>query len=189
MEEIWKPVKNYEGLYEVSNNGKVKALYKRVDGIKCHREWKEHLLRLGVDPNGYYRCALSHNNQSSTKKVHRLVAEAFIPNPNNYPCVNHIDGNKQNNNVSNLEWCTHLQNMKHATENGLRPKPKGEKNPAAKLKMTDVQWIREHYKAYDKEYGAVPLGKRFDVHRKTIIRIAKNQYWKVGDADVKSKVI
>lgn len=70
---------------------------------------------------GYHFVALSKDNGYHNKLVHRLVAEAFIPNPNNYPCVNHKDGNKSNNSVSNLEWCTIKQNLHHAVETGLAP--------------------------------------------------------------------
>ena len=114
--EIWKNVKEFNGLYEVSSNGRMKS-YKR------YKEGK--ILKLSKYSNGYLFVKLSPMNthRGEYKKaysVHRLVAETFIPNPNNYPCVNHKDGNKQNNNVDNLEWCTYSYNTKHAYKNNLK---------------------------------------------------------------------
>lgn len=108
MEEEWRPVKGYEGLYEVSNMGRVKSLH-RSQGI---------ILKQGTS-HGYMKVGLHKNGTCSTKKVHRLVATAFIRNPNNYEFVNHKDGNKKNNTVDNLEWCTRSYNMRHAYHNGL----------------------------------------------------------------------
>ena len=175
--ELWLPIKDYEGLYEVSNTGKIKALYRRVDKGKCHREWCEHLLKYGVDGKGYFRTNLSKDGVNRTVKVHRIVAEAFIPNHENKPTVNHKDGNKQNNCVENLEWATLSEQQKHAYSNDLNSN-RGEHNPAHKLATTDVEWIRKHYIPRDDVFGATALAKRFNVHRKTIGRITTNQSWK-----------
>jgi hypothetical protein len=186
--EKWKPVKGYEGLYEVSNFGRVKALTRRVDLGKCHRTFEEHFLSLATDHKGYLRCALSHEGTSKTFKVHRLVAEAFIPNPDNKEQVNHIDGNKTNNRVDNLEWCTRSENMHHACVTKLK-RNNGEYNNGAKLTYKEVVFIRTHYIPRDKVYGTVALANKFGVHRKTISRIITGRYWKEGDADVKSKIV
>lgn len=100
MNEIWKDIEGYEGLYQISNLGKIKSLTKNciLKPSNC-RKYK------GVN--------LYKNGITKTKSIHRLVAIAFIPNPNNYPCVNHIDCNKENNNADNLEWCTYKQNNNH----------------------------------------------------------------------------
>lgn len=185
IKEIWKLIKGYEGLYEVSNLGRIKALEKRVDKGKCHRAWKEHFLKYGIDNNGYFRTNLSKNGKNKTVKVHRIVAQTFIENPYNKKTVNHIDGNKQNNNITNLEWATQNENMKHACENKLKLL-NGEHNPAAKLSYEDVCFIRNNYIARDKLYGTVALAKRFGVHRKTISRVINFTHWKEGGADVKS---
>lgn len=111
MEEIWKDVVGYEGLYKVSNLGRVKSLK------GYHR--KDCILKLRNNLYGYLTVGLSKHNKSKRIKVHRLVAETFIPNPQNYEQVNHIDGNKLNNNVLNLEWCNRSYNMKHAYDNNL----------------------------------------------------------------------
>lgn len=176
-DEIWKPVKGYEGLYEVSDLGNIKSLRKRVDSGKCHRTYPERILKAHPDPKGYMKVVLSDREHNShICKVHRLVAEAFISNPDNLPQVNHIDGNKTNNALSNLEWCDQSKNMKHAFKLGLKSLS-GEFNPAAKLSSEDVEFIRSHYKRRDKEFGVIGLAKRFNVHRKTVGRVIQNRSW------------
>ncbi len=116
-EEVWKDIKDYEGKYQVSNIGNIRSLeYHNAKGIK-----RIGLLRQAKDKKGYLRCALSKCSRLSTFKVHRLVATAFIPNPNNLPQINHIDGDKSNNKVNNLEWCDNSYNQKHAYSTGLNP--------------------------------------------------------------------
>jgi hypothetical protein len=112
MEEKWKDIKGYEGLYQVSNLGNVKSLNYRSAG-------KEHLISPGTDRGGYNILVLCKGKKAKSFKVHRLVANAFIPNPKNKEQVNHKDGNKQNNKVDNLEWCTCKENMHHAWKTGL----------------------------------------------------------------------
>lgn len=124
MEEIWKPIKGYEGLYEVSNLGRVKSLPKRA-GFSVRKEFIKSIFS---DKEGYLKVDLC-NGRGKQMYVHRLVADAFIPNCDNKPMVNHIDGNKQNNSVENLEWCTCQENTIHAFNLGLRSGMKGEKNP------------------------------------------------------------
>lgn len=101
--ENWKPIKNYEQLYEVSSFGNVRNSQNKTLKTKS------------INSNGYYRVDLWQNNKVKRLFIHRLVAEAFVPNPNNLPCVNHIDMDKKNNNVSNLEWCTQKENMEFAS--------------------------------------------------------------------------
>ena len=107
LNEIWKPIKGYEGLYEVSNFGRIKSL----------KFGKERILKGSKDKYGYLQVVLSKNNKSKTFKVHRLVSEAFIPNPDNLPQVNHKDENPSNNNVNNLEWCDKTYNNNYGTRN------------------------------------------------------------------------
>lgn len=120
MKEIWKDIPEYEGKYRISNLGNVKS-------INYHNTKKECTLSPAKDAKGYLRCSLSKNNILKTFKVHRLVAQSFIPNPLELPQVNHIDGNKLNNAVNNLEWCDNSMNQIHAYKVGLNPKHVGHK--------------------------------------------------------------
>lgn len=120
MEEIFKDIKDYEGLYQVSNLGRVISLPKNDGNGNRLRELKHDLnvLKCGT----YSRVTFSKFGKTKRFSVHRLVAEAFIPNPENKPMVNHIDNNPQNNHVTNLEWCTHTENMLHSSKQGRQDK-------------------------------------------------------------------
>lgn len=108
--ERWQDIEGYDN-YEVSTHGRIRN--KRL-GI---------IMRTHGNRGGYEQLCLTQNGNRRTCKVHRLVAETFIPNPDNLPQVNHIDGDKWNNNIDNLEWCTPQQNMQHAIESGLAQPP------------------------------------------------------------------
>lgn len=138
MIEIWKPLKDYEGLYEISNMGNFKSLPKK--GSSKILLMKSRHVDIST---GYIAIQLHKNNKMLTKRIHRLVASTFIPNPNNYPVVNHIDGNKKNNQVDNLEWCTYSENSLHAINSGLSKPIWGEKHPQAKLSNKDLDKIKE----------------------------------------------
>jgi len=118
MTEEWKPIKGYEGEYEVSNYGRVRSLDRKAirERDNATISYKGKLLRLSTIPSGYIKVIL-HKKQYA---VHRLVATAFIPNPENKAEVNHKDGNKTNNCVENLEWCTRGENQKHAFRIGIK---------------------------------------------------------------------
>ena len=111
-QEIWKDIEGYEGLYQVSNFGRVKSLEK-IDFSGHKRKCK--ILKLALNRYGYVYLILSKNGNKKAYTVHRLVAETFIPNPNKLPFVNHKDENKSNNRVDNLEWCTHEYNINYGT--------------------------------------------------------------------------
>lgn len=112
MKEIWKDIKDYEELYQISNYGRVKSLYRYVD--KTHI-YKEKIMKNHNDGRNYYDIQLTKNGTRKTVKIHRLVAEAFVPNPNNYKWVNHKDENPSNNYYENLEWCTPKYNANYGT--------------------------------------------------------------------------
>lgn len=113
--EIWKDIKGYEGLYAISNMGKVKSFSNWVDIGLGRKQFKpERILKAGVASNGYYTVSLCKKSLQITRTIHSLIGEAFIPNPKGVRCVNHKDGNKLNNNVENLEWVTDSENHKHA---------------------------------------------------------------------------
>lgn len=112
MLEIWKPVKNYEGYYEVSNLGRVKRLKRLQTYQDGHTQnLKEYISNGVLTTHGYLQVSLTKDGKRIKRHIHDLVAEAFIPNPNNLKEVNHKDYNKTNNNITNLEWCTHQDNM------------------------------------------------------------------------------
>lgn len=113
--EIWKSIENYDGLYEVSNFGCVRSLDRIVFQQGRNQVYRGTIMTPFKNNRGYYCIRLSKENKKKTFSVHRLVAKAFIPNPKNYPCVNHKDENPQNNNVQNLEWCTNEYNVNYGT--------------------------------------------------------------------------
>ncbi len=111
MKEVWKSIEGYEGMYEISNLGRIKS-------FKADKQ-NGKILKLKNSTSGYSKCALFKDNHPTTFTIHKLVAQAFIPNTDNKSQINHIDGNKENNRVDNLEWCTPKENMKHASKTGL----------------------------------------------------------------------
>lgn len=120
MEEIWRDIEGYEGIYQVSNIGRVKSLNRAIhtkDG-RCYIK-HESLLNGSVDEDGYIRVGLTKDRKTKEIFIHRLVALTFIPNPENKPQVNHKDGIKHHNMLSNLEWATDKENVIHAIKNGL----------------------------------------------------------------------
>ncbi len=116
MKEIWKAVSGFEGFYEVSNKGNVRSLDRTVtrkDGVVVSFKGKRLLPRLNQD--GYLQIQISKGDKIKTIRVHRLVADTFLPNPSSMPEVNHKDEDKTNNAVTNLEWCSHKYNSRYGT--------------------------------------------------------------------------
>lgn len=147
--------------YEVSSGGHIRN---KITG---------KVLAEFVGKDGYLRTQFD----GKTRTVHRVVATAFIPASTGKDFVNHKDGNKRNNSVENLEWCTRGENMIHAYSHGLIKPPKGEANGRAKLSFEDVQFIKENYKKGDAEYGAKAFAKRFNVAHQTICAVVSGQNW------------
>ena len=118
IQEIWKDIQGYEGLYQISNLGRVKSLERIIiTSNNITKKISEKILKPCLRKNGYYSIVLQKNNKSKYYTIHRLVAKEFIPNPDNLPQVNHKDENKLNNNVDNLEWCTSKYNNNYGTHN------------------------------------------------------------------------
>lgn len=166
--EEWRDVVGYEGLYQVSNLGRVKSFHRG----------KVHLLKYQLDSQGYVIVTLCRNGHQKRAKVHILIAQAFIPNPENKPFINHIDGNKANPHISNLEWVTQSENMLHAFRIGLKKSVAGSKNGKAKLTDDDIRYIRNYYKKGSHYFGLKALARKFNVSLTTISRIVKGKHYK-----------
>lgn len=163
-EENWKWIEGYEGHYKISNFGRVFSVKSNI-----------FLSVKRITKDGYNYVALSKDNKPKEMKTHRLVATYFIPNPDNKETVNHIDGNKLNNHVDNLEWCTRHENMQHAYKLGLKKMHRGHEHASSKLTPEQIKEIRATYKPYKKGCSALALGKKYGVHNSTILRIVKNE--------------
>lgn len=175
MKEVWKPIPCYEGLYEGSNLGRVKSLPRYVTNTKygSSRLVRERLLTPCFDTRGYVQYTLSKKQVVRSKRAHRIVAELFIPNPNNLPEVNHRDGNKLNNRVDNLEWCTRKENNDHRI-NILGNLPRGEEIHNSKLKSDDIPTIRGLHKA---GMSCNKIAKIYSISASSIQLIVKHESW------------
>ena len=161
--ESWLPVPDYED-YQVSNYGRIKRFYKNG---------KPKIIKPNLNV-GYLRVCLCKDNKPKNFSVHRLVALAFIPNPENKPQINHIDGCKLNNYVRNLEWATAQENTQHAHSNGLVNVPQGEEQVQAKLTNEQVEYIRNNPDRLNLEQ----LAAKFGVDRRTIGKIQLGKEYK-----------
>ena len=165
MEEIWKAIKNYSA-YMVSNYGRVKSFIIHKDG---------KLLNTSVaNRNGYVGVHLYKDGKKTQFSVHRLVAEAFIPNPKNKPQINHLNGDKTDNRVDNIEWATASENTKHSFANGLQVVLRGENAGSAKLSSHQVRRIKLMLELGTKH---VEIAKMFPVQSSQITRIASGERW------------
>lgn len=141
MIEIWKDIENYEGLFQVSNLGRIKSLERVVNNHTGVIHKPERIIKQQTTYKGYKAVTLGNKslNNKKTFPVHRLVAKAFIGNPNNKPQVNHKDGNKENNNVCNLEWCDNSENQIHAYKIGLNKVTGRAGKPKKKVLQIDIK--------------------------------------------------
>lgn len=162
--EIWKDIKGYESLYKISNLGNVKSLTRKRNDR--NQILKEKNMKIVIPKNGGYPYVnLCKNGIAKNELMHRLLAENFLANDNNFPCVNHIDGNKQNNNLSNLEWCTYSHNNKEACRLGLN---KGTSKQVVQLTLdNEVLNIWKSGRAAEQYYGISHVADCCNGKRKT----------------------
>ena len=171
IKEIWKDIKGYEGLYQISNYGNLKSLPKL---IFINRYTKIKILSDRIDGNGYKHVLLYKNKKSKSFKIHKLVTDHFIENKNNKKEINHKDGNKLNNYFQNLEWCTHSENIKHSFRIGTSDN-KGENHPRNKLTDKIVINIKKLYKTG--KYSHKKIALIYNVHRSTISYVLNKKIW------------
>lgn len=158
MKEVWKDIEGYEGLYQVSNLGRVHSLYKNL------------ILKGSEDSWGYLQVKLYKNGIKSNKKMHRLVAQAFIPNPENKPEVNHIDEDKTNNKLSNLEWSTAKENSNHGTRTERMAKTRSIPILATNLKTGES---KEYYSTKE-------CARQLGLDKSNIAKVLKGRYKQTG---------
>jgi len=164
QEEIWKDIEGYEGLYQVSNIGRVKSVERWVYSGKGNttKRLNPESIKAQAINQGYPVVTIWKNNKIKMMKIHRLVCQAFVLNPDNKSCVNHIDEIKTHNYVENLEWCTHSENHKHAYKNGLMVGYFQGKFGKDNVKSMPVLQIDQESGVVIGEYSAI-----MDAHRDT----------------------
>jgi hypothetical protein len=169
--EVFKKVIGFDN-YEISNLGRLKVNLK----YRKYRSYQYKILHPSKDKDGYYRTVITSNKVKKMKNIHRLVAIAFIDNPENKPCVNHINGIKTDNRVENLEWCTVRENNNHAIKLGLKKPLKGINHNMVKLSECDVLNIKNEYC-----FGNLTqkqLAIKYDISQSQIHRIISGKHWK-----------
>jgi hypothetical protein len=185
MKEIWKDIEGYEGYYKVSNLGRVKSVGRwRRNGVSNSYFQKKKVLEQGFKHNRYGRVSLYKNNLREDVLVHRLVAETFIPNPENKPQVNHKDNDSKNNTVDNLEWVTSSENIIHAYKIGVSTPPMQNKKHTKKsrIKMSNSKkGIRAHNASFtDNEARDIISRKIKGEKRKDVWFIYKDKITETG---------
>jgi hypothetical protein len=166
VKEVWLPVVGYEGLYEVSNLGNVMVSSSNPSKVT---HFKGRNLRSTVTVYGYVQACLTKYGVEKSKRVHRLVAEAFLPNLDNKPYVNHIDANRLNNYVDNLEWCTNLENVRHSVKLNRHGRSHSGMDARKALQVREF---------YQQGTNTKQLADIFKCSRKIILSIIYNQTWK-----------
>ena len=176
--EIWKDVEEFGNNYQISNFGRLRSVARKINSSVQPCGFRINNPRIIVpqdNGNGYQQYYVKFNNVRVVKYAHRLVAKYFISNPDEKTEVNHIDGNKANNHVSNLEWSTLQENREHASRNNLIRK--GESSYQAKLSENNVLAIRRLFRINPK-FNKCQIAKKLNVSDTTIHRIIKNERWK-----------
>ncbi len=160
-EEVWKDIPDYEG-YQVSNKGNVQS-FKREN---------PRILKTSLCNMGYSMVGLSMNGKTKSKRVHRIVAETFIPNPEGKPNINHINGIKTDNRIENLEWCTQKENIRHAVETGLYIAT-GENNGMCKITKADAREIKYGHQGMKQK----DIAEIYGIHQSHVCRIRLGKLW------------
>lgn len=171
--EIWKPTVGIPG-YEVSNLGRVKK-------IPCGRGFNsvERIKTPVISKDGYLMLNWKTlDGKQHSKPIHRIVAEAFIPNPEQKDTVNHIDGDKKNNSATNLEWATRSEQLTHAYIHGLRSSHRGEQSTNSKLSKDDVEFIRKNTVKRSRTHGIPAMARKFGVSYETIYNVLSGKTYK-----------
>lgn len=177
--EIWKPVPDYEGYYEVSDLGRIRSVDRTImislNGKTFARKLKGKILRQAFDGrNHYLQANLAKDGKQHMVLIHRIVASAFLENPLNLPEVNHKDENKANNCASNLEWCTHKYNNNYGAK---KTSGNGENNPMNKFSEDVVKEIKRVYKPRDKSFGNKALSEKYGISQTHISAIIHGRRW------------
>jgi len=176
MNENVKSILGYEKLYTISDKGIVVALLKPANPPRRYSDIPERIMNTPINKAGYMYCSLNKGSHSKIFLIHRLIAQYFIPNPDNKPCVNHIDGNKTNNEIENLEWVTHKENTQHAIQLGLIKRVK-------RNRCINYQ-VAEQIRIERKNMRVSELAKKYKVAEITIYNIINNKTWKKGKQQV-----
>lgn len=171
--EEWRDIEESFGIYQVSNLGRVKSLKRTCMTYQGPRTVPEKILKQILN-RGYPQVALTINGKIYSRRVHRLLSIAFIPNPENKPTINHKNGITTDMSLDNLEWATFGENNMHACKTGLKVAPKGEKSGASKLTEKEAKEIK--YGHFDKSYPKI--GLIYGIKAPTVCNIRKGKIWK-----------
>lgn len=174
-QEIWKDIPGYEGLYRVSSIGNVQSVPSTTKNSRGGRKRTGEVMRQAMMPNGYPSISLNKDGRAKSYRVHRLVALAFHPNPENKPCINHKNCNRSDNRVENLEWCTWSENNSHAHKYGAQRKHYGQNHHNSKITQEIANEIRAKY--IPNVYSMSTLGKEYNLANGTIQAILENRTW------------
>ncbi len=178
MQEIWKDIKGYEGYYQVSNLGRVKSLKRKASlGRGYYRIITNRIMRIHKNNYGYEKISLSKNGKDKECSVHGLVAKTFLTNPENKRTINHIDGNKVNNHVSNLEYATDKENIAHAIRTGLTDRYFLRDNRYVDKIVSQYTLQGEFIKKYDTQLQAQ---KFTGIHNSAISRVRRGKAKSAG---------
>lgn len=176
MEEEWRDIRGFEGYYQVSNLGRVRSLNRTITCSlgKSFKKKGKVLSMNKFSSSGYRICMLTKGKIRENKFFHRLVCQAFLPNPENKPFVNHIDNDKLNNNITNLEWSTPMENTTHAKNIGVIKN--GLDHYCSKLSTSDVKDI--YYLAIKGELSQKEIARLYGISQSGVSNIKNNKIWK-----------